>query len=237
LNISEKVYIFFRDFNDYLQSWVITENRNNESFRKLYKRKRGICNMDGVEGVLGNEVVNKSVEAVDSVLINYIYKGVVAVVILIVGFALGLIVKKILFKVLHEIELNHLAKKLGVYYNVEKGFSVLASYFIYFLTLLFFFNSLGITSLVVIVIVGAIILLIVVGFLLGLKDVIPNFISGFILYRKNFLRIGKTIKVDNIEGVIEKFNFTETEIKTEAGDKIYLPNYLLVKKKVWLEKK
>ena len=79
-------------------------------------------------------------------------------------------------------------------------------------------------------------MLIIVTFLVGLKDVIPNFIAWLILHRKKNIRVGKRIEVKNIKGVVEKIGYLETEIKTDFGDILYVPNALFLKSKVWIRK-
>jgi len=157
-----------------------------------------------------------------------------AVVVLLIGLIIGLIVKKILRKILHEIELDKIVKKLGKNYSLEKRISSLAAYLIYLITLVVFLNQLEITSIVLYILVGAILLLLGVTFLLGVKDFIPNLIAGLIIYKKGYWKKGKKIKINEVEGKITRLGLIEMEIKTKKGDKIHLPNSLLIKSKVWL---
>ncbi len=165
----------------------------------------------------------------------HFYKIIVAVVILLVGLTIGLLVKRILNKILHEIELDKIVKRLGKSYSLEKRISDLAAYLIYFITLVIFLNQLGIASIVLYILVGAVLLLLGATFLLGIKDFIPNLVAGLMIYKKGYWKKGKKIKIDEIEGKIEKIGLVEMEIKTKKGDKIYLPNSLLIKSKVWLK--
>jgi small conductance mechanosensitive channel len=159
-----------------------------------------------------------------------------AIVILLIGLIIGIIVKKLLRRILHEIELDKTVKRLGKDYSLEKRISSLAAYFIYFVALVWSLNQLEIAPVVLYILVGTVLLLLGATFLMGIKDFIPNLIAGIVIHRKGRWKEGKKIKVKGIEGKIEKIGLLEMEIRTEKGDKIYLPNSLLVKSKVWLRK-
>ncbi|MBR9683367.1 mechanosensitive ion channel [Candidatus Woesearchaeota archaeon] len=155
-----------------------------------------------------------------------------AIVVLLIGLIIGLIVKKLLRRILHEIELDKLVKRLGKNYSLEKKISNLAAYLIYFFALVWSLNQLGITPIVLYIIGGAVLLLLVATFLIGIKDFIPNLIAGIVINRRDPWKKGKKIKVNGVEGTVEKIGWLEMEIKTKKGDKIYMPNSLLVKSKV-----
>jgi len=167
---------------------------------------------------------------------SYFYTILVGIVILLIGFGLGILVKKLLKKVLKEIELNRIMNKVGVTYNLEGGISSIVSYLIYLITIVFFLNQLGITSIVLYLIIGAILMLIILTFLVGLKDVIPNFISWLYLQKKDKIKEGRKVEVKEIYGIVEKIGFLETEIKTENGDILYVPNSLFMKSKFKVKK-
>lgn len=158
-----------------------------------------------------------------------------AVVVLLIGLIIGLIVKKILKKILHEVELDKIVGKLGKKISLEKKISNLAAYLIYFFALVVSLNQLGITPIILYIIGGAFLLLMGATFLLGVKDFIPNLIAGIVIYKKGYWKKGKTIKINGIEGNIDKLGLLEMVIKTKKGDKIYVPNSLLIKSKVWLK--
>ena len=160
----------------------------------------------------------------------------VGIVILLVGFAIGILVKKVLSRVLKEISLNKVMNKVGVTYNLENIVSSIVSYVIYLITVVLFLNRLGIRSIVLYIVVGAILMLIILTFLVGLKDIIPNFMAWIILQRKKNIRVGTRIEVKNINGHVEKIGYLETEIKTDQGDILYVPNSLFLKSKVWVRK-
>lgn len=158
-----------------------------------------------------------------------------AVAVLLIGLIIGVIVKKLLKKILHELEIDKITARLGKKYSVEKRISNLAAYLIYFFAVVWSLNQLGIAPIILYIIGGVILLLLGATFLLGIKDFIPNSIAGIVIYKKGYWKKGKMIKINGMEGKIEKLGLVGMEIKTKRGDKIYLPNSLLIKSKVWLK--
>ena len=161
----------------------------------------------------------------------------VGIVILLVGFAIGILVKKVLSRVLKEISLNKVMNKVGVTYNLENIVSSVVSYVIYLFTIVLFLDKLGIKSIVLYLIVGAVLMLIILTLLVGMKDIIPNFIGWLYLQKKNKIKEGRRVEVKEISGTVEKIGYLETEIKTEHGDILYVPNSLFMKSKLRLRKK
>ncbi len=162
---------------------------------------------------------------------SYFYTILVGVVILIAGLALGILAKKLLQRFLHEIELNRILTRVGITTNAERWLSSIVSYVIYLLAFIAFLEELGIKSIVLYLFAGAVLMLVVLTFLVGLKDVIPNFIGWLYLQKKGSIREGRNIEVKEISGTIERIGYLETEIKTERGDILYVPNSLFLKSK------
>ncbi len=167
---------------------------------------------------------------------SYFYTIVVGIVILLLGFSLGIIAKKLLQKILKEIEINKIMTRIGIKYNLEKGISSIVSYIIYLVTIIFFLEQFGIVSIVIYLLVGAFLMLIILTVVVGLKDVIPNFIAWLMLQRKGRVRVGKRVNIKEICGQVEKVGYLETEIMTERGDVLYIPNSLFLKTKFWIKK-
>ncbi len=155
----------------------------------------------------------------------------VGIVILIAGLALGLLVKKVAFRILQEIELNKMMSGLGFTYNAERGISSLLSAAIYLTTIILFLDQFGIKSIVIYILAGGVVLLILLTFLVGLKDVLPNLWGGIIVRRKNSLRAGQYLELPEVSGMVQHLGYLETEIKTKRGDVLYVPNSLLPKNK------
>ncbi len=166
---------------------------------------------------------------------EYIKDIAIGIIIILAGFALGILVKKVAYRILREINLNKIMSNVGVTVNLEQWISILMSYVIYLFTVVFFLQHLGITSVVLYIIVGAILALLILTFLVGLKDVIPNFVAWLLLQRKGKMVVGRRVDVKEISGVVEKIGYLETEIRTERGDTLYVPNNLFLKTKFWIK--
>lgn len=167
---------------------------------------------------------------------NYFQKILVGIVIILLGFGLGILAQKLLYKILQEIELNKIMNKVGMTYNLERAVSSIASYVIYLVVIVIFLNYLGITSIVLYLVIGAVLMLLILTFLVGLKDVIPNFFAWLVLQKREVIKVGQVIDVKEIYGVVEKVGYLETEIKTDKGDILYVPNSLFLKSKFRIKK-
>ena len=163
---------------------------------------------------------------------TYVYKIIAAVIVLFLGLGLGVLVKKLLHSLLREIELNKIMAKVNIAYDLERWVSAVISYVIYLVTFVLFLGQLGIRSVVLLLILGAILMLLVLTVIVGLKDVIPNVIGWIFLQKKSSgVKEGKPIEVKEISGIVERIGYLETEIRTEQGDILYVPNALFLKSK------
>src|SRR3989344_1310629 len=107
---------------------------------------------------------------------KYFYEVITAIIILFIGFGLGILVKKLLARLLKEVGLNKGMAKVGITHDVEKGISVGVSSLIYVITVIIFLRQLGLQSVVLYLILGAVLMLIILTLMVGLKDVIPNLV-------------------------------------------------------------
>lgn len=162
---------------------------------------------------------------------SYFYIVMVSVVILLVGFAAGFLIKKLLLRFLKEVELNKAMCKVGITSDLERGVSSIASYLIYLITLILFLDQLGIRSVVVYLFVGGVLMLLILTFLVGMKDIIPNFVGWFYIQKQGRIKEGHNIEIKEISGMVERVGYLETEIKTERGDLLYIPNSLFLQSK------
>jgi len=168
---------------------------------------------------------------------EYFWKIITGFIILLVGFGIGIFAKKLVRRALKEIELNRILAKVGVRYNTEVIISSILSYLIFLITIVFVLNTLGITSIVIYLIFGAVLMLLILSFLVGVKDIIPNFIAWLLIQKRRKIKVGKEIKVKEISGRVEKIGYLETEIQTERGDVLYVPNNLFLKSEFRVKKK
>ena len=167
---------------------------------------------------------------------SYAYNIIISIVILLAGFGMGMIVKKILQRILKELELNKIMAKVNVAYDLEKIISNIVSYVIYLFTIVLVLDQLGLKSVVLYLLVGAILMLIILTSLVGLKDVIPNFIGWLLIQKRSNIKEGHRIDIKEIYGVVERIGYLETEIRTERGDLLYVPNSLFMKSKFRIKK-
>ena len=181
-------------------------------------------------------MINATAAVIVETAQGYFKTVTVGIVILLIGFGLGILTKKLLNKILKEIGLNKVMSKVGITYNLEKWVSNIVSYVIYLVFIVIFLNQLGITSIVIYIVLGAVLMLIILTFLVGLKDVIPNFIGWLAIQKKGKIKEGHKINIKEIYGTIEKVGYLETEIKTDNGDILYVPNSLFLKSKFRLKK-
>ena len=143
-------------------------------------------------------MVNETVTGVVATTKSYISLIVEGVIILLVGFVLGMLAQKLLSKILKEIELNHIMSKVGITYNLEKWISAIVSYVIYLVFIVFFLDHLGIGSIVLYLILGAILMLLILTFIVGLKDVIPNLVAWLVLQKDEKITVGRRVEVREI---------------------------------------
>lgn len=174
-----------------------------------------------------NETVTGAVETAQS----YVSLIVEGIIILLVGFGLGILAQKLLAKILKEVELNQIMAKVGITNNLEKWVSAIVSYVIYLVSIVYFLRHLGIESTVLYLLLGAVLMLLVLTLIVGLKDVIPNFVAWMVLQKDEKITVGRRVEVREIVGRVEKIGYLETEIKTEHGDILYVPNTLFLKSK------
>ena len=167
---------------------------------------------------------------------SYFTHIAVGIVILLVGFGLGILAKKLMQKVLSEVELNKIMNKVGLTYDLEMWVSSIIMYLIYLATVIVFLDHFDIGSIVLYLLLGGVLMLIILTFLVGLKDVIPNLIGWIYIQRNSKLKEGHRVEVKEISGIVEKIGYLETEIKTENQDILYVPNSLFLKSKFKLKK-
>ena len=140
-----------------------------------------------------------------------------AILIFLVGFILGNISGKLLYKFLKEIEVNSILKNLtGLKLNLDHLISNIISYAIYFLALVAALEQLGIANIILYLLSAAVIIVILVSFFIAIRDFIPNLIAGFYLYSKEKLKDGCKIEVEDIKGTLLHVDLLHVRIKTTS---------------------
>jgi len=162
---------------------------------------------------------------------------IVAIIILLIAFIAGRILRRVVKKLLHEIDLDKNIKKAGLKISLENIISAGVSYLIYFIAIIEVLNQFGIVTPVFTILLFGVVTFLVVVSLLAVKDFIPNFISGFYIYRTGFIRKGDTVKVRNLTGIVEEVTMTKTKLKTKTKDLVFIPNSVITKSEVTKLKK
>lgn len=114
----------------------------------------------------------------------------------------------------------------------------IARYLIYILSILFCFQLLNITSLLL---GGSAAILVGIGF--GIQDVFKDFVAGFVLLFEGKLRVGDVVEIapsskgyskvqNTIVAKILKINLRTTEIQTREGNVLIIPNTRLTQDQV-----
>jgi len=164
---------------------------------------------------------------------NTLLRGAAAVIILLAGLIIANILSKLTKKLLKEFEINKIFKtKLNVTLPVENIISGTLKYLIYFITIILSLNQLGIATQVLYIILIGILIIVIAIILLSIKDLIPNVISGFLIYKQKKIKVGDIIQIKELEGKIIEINLLETKIETKNKEVVHLPNLLVTKEKI-----
>ncbi|MBR9690107.1 mechanosensitive ion channel [Candidatus Woesearchaeota archaeon] len=157
-------------------------------------------------------------------------KIVTSAIIFFVGITVGKILGKLTQRILSELEVNKIARKLPFSrFNFEKRIAWLVSNLIYLITIITILNRLEITQFLWKGILLFLVLIIVFALLLDLKDLFPNIISFAIIKKRKLLKKGKNVKTPLVEGKVVRISLFSVKLLTKKGDEIYIPNSAILK--------
>ncbi len=160
----------------------------------------------------------------------YINQFSVALLILLVGSIIGKLVGRLVRRVLEELEIDLALKKtVGLKLSVSKLLGSFVSFIVYFITIVLFLNSLGLTTVILNVISIGLVILVLISLALAIRDFVPNFVAGVLIKKKNRLKPGDSIQIKEASGKVLEVSLLDTEIKTSSGDLVFIPNSLLMK--------
>jgi len=164
-----------------------------------------------------DDIQNQVVENYDT-LVAITPRLIIAIVLLVIFWFLGFYVKKLANKRLEK-NMNDslLANFLA---GLVRGIILLMG-------ILFVLRFWGFTGVVTSVLTGAGISAFIIGF--ALKDIGENFLAGILLAFKRPFKIGDVIEVSGVKGRVIQLNLRDTQIKTEDGKDVYMPNGSMVK--------
>ncbi len=168
---------------------------------------------------------------------GFTIKLIAAISIVIVGLLIGYIASRLARKLLHELELNKVLKEQGVNIPLEELIASFVRYVVYFIALILALSELGLETIVFSIILGVILVVMVAFIILAFKDFIPNVTAGFFIHQQKFIKKGDRIRVRNSEGVVVHMDISETRLRLDNGDIVYIPNSLILKSEVTKIKK
>lgn len=152
--------------------------------------------------LLDNVLAVLSISTLDKILLS--------ILILVVGFILAYIFRRLVYKVTLKITPSDIARSLSnlVYYTVVA---------IAIITILAIFGV-NVTSLIV---AGG-----VVGIVLGFasQTIVSNLLAGIFLYWDKPFKPGDPVNIDNVAGIVKEISILSTRIQTWDGVYVRIPN-------------
>lgn len=137
----------------------------------------------------------------------------IAVVILIVGFLLAGLVRKLMSKVFKRISHNNALNRL---------FSSIAYVFVLGVVIFSALSILKLDKAVTSILAGAGIIGLALAF--AFQDIAANFISGVFISFRRPISIGHIVKIHDYMGKVEEINMRDTKIRTFQGQMVIIPN-------------
>ena len=151
-------------------------------------------------------------------------------------FLLGAIISRMLgkltAKILKEIELDLVIKRLtGIETALTDVFSIAVSIFFYGLTSLLVLKILGVNVFVIETIGFLIITILLLSILITLQHAIPNISAGFGLRQRKVIMAGDHLKLRDISGTVTNMGLFEITLVNKDKEIIYIPNRALLTEK------
>ncbi len=169
----------------------------------------------------------------EMILNSVMTKFALAIIILLCGFILGRFVGRLLNKILQEFELNNILKKAtGIQISLEEIIGTGVSYFIYFITIIMALETINLAPFILYILSSGVIIIIIISIILSVKDFFPNVVSSIIIHQKGYIKEGDHVKIDDVEGIVNKINLLETTIVTKNNDSIFVPNSRITRSKI-----
>ncbi len=187
----------------------------------------------------GNYSLTKIVlEKTKTILIESFSNITIAAIILILGIIIAQILGRLTKKSLEKIKINVLLKEsLNIKFDFETIIPTIITYTIYFYFLLLSLSILGLNR-IILSIIGIITLIIIfLSTLLFLRDLLPNIIVGIEIHKKKLFEKNDIITFEGEKAKIKEINLLNTIIEKKDGEKIILPNSIILKKEITVETK
>jgi len=151
---------------------------------------------------------------------HFMFLIVQVIVIIISSFIMVTVFNRLVVSVAEK----RIKVKKGRLIHIQRFFQLVV-YSLVIILILWTFNV-DVTGLVAGLGIGALI----IGF--ALKDIIENWMSGFLIISGKTYTIGDVIRVGNLTGVVTDISLRTTKLKTYDRNEIIIPNSTLLKEKI-----
>lgn len=164
------------------------------------------------------------------VTINLLSDITFALIIMLIGFAVGKLVGRAIMKLLSGVDFDRNFQKISSSkLSYSKNISLVISWLIYSAAVIIALDTLNILYWIALGATYFIIFLILGTILLGIIFAIPNLIARFKINNKE-IATGKYVALNGIKGEIFKVGLLSTNIRGPKGELFVVPNKILIKK-------
>ena len=169
--------------------------------------------MEGVQQEL--QTLSKFYEIVLDFVVNYSFQVVGALLILAVGALVSRWVARLLLDT---------CEKRNVDVTLSKFLASVVRILIFALFVIISLGKFGITLAPFIAAIGAVFF----GASLAMQGLLSNYAAGLTLILARYFKVGDTITVQGVSGVVDEIRLAMTFLSTEDGEVITIPNKLIV---------
>lgn len=163
------------------------------------------------------EYLKKIVEGWGQSTIDFLPKIILAVVVLILFFALGKIVKKISLRIY--------SRTIRSNSDIAKVIAAVIYFFILMSGVFIALEILGLEKVLTKLLAGAGVIGIVAGF--AFQDIASNAFAGLLLSLQHPFKIGDWVKMDDAYGTVIKISWLTTAIENTEGQEVFIPNQII----------
>ncbi len=161
------------------------------------------------------ETIQKFADLASSLVVNYGFQMIGAVIILIVGWFVAKWVSGLVLKLCRRAELD---------VTLSKFFADVCKILVLVFVVIIALGKFGITIAPFIAALGAV----AFGGTLALQGPLSNYGAGLTIILTRPFVLGDTIKIQGVVGIVEEVKLAYTELSTEDGEIITIPNKLIV---------
>ncbi|RLI68225.1 hypothetical protein DRO91_09325 [Candidatus Heimdallarchaeota archaeon] len=152
-----------------------------------------------------------------------------AILSIVVGLLAGNLVSEVLEQIFVK---SNLKSSLKINKQILILFSAVAKYILLLVGFILAIAQFDVSESIFQIFSLVVVFVVVVVIIYSLKDIISNMLAARILFGDGLIEIGDVIEIDGFSGKIVRVTPLAIEIETDEGDKILLPNYSLVNRKI-----